>query len=282
MSDPSALWEFKPQVWASGLTFPEAPTWHRNALWVTDVAEGGVHRFDEGGVPAATYLSDRKGMGGLIPTRDGDLLASGRDLVRVSDGHVVRRRPAGTTGLNDMGTSSAGELFVGVLTFRPVRGEPPRPGAVARLSKDGDDWEWWTGPEWPNGIAATPDGGLVLAEFSHGQLWQSAPPDADAVRSPSWVPVAASPTGHVDGLAVDRSGRIWVATGPGGGIEYRGADGELIGTYPLEAAFVSSVCFGGPDLGTLFITASGYRDLGGVVLAAAAPSPGLPVTPADL
>lgn len=86
----------------------------------------------------------------------------------------------------------------------------------------------------------------------------------------------------MDGLALDRSGRTWVATGPGGGIECRGVGGELIGTYPVDAAFVSSVCFGGPELRTLFITVSGYRDLGGVVLAAAAPEPGLPLQPADI
>lgn len=274
-------WEFAPRVWATGLVFPEAPTWHDDALWVTDVAAGGVHRLT-GAEGRESYLTDRKGMGGLVPSRDGDLIASGRDLVRVRDGAVVRGRPAGSTGLNDLGTTDSGDLLVGVLTFRPARGEVPSPGAVARLSRARDDWTWWEGPAWPNGIVTTSDGGTVVAEFSEGRLWRRAPDGSFGAQSPAWVPGAASPAGHLDGIAVDRAGRIWAATGPGRCVECWSPTGELIASFPVPAAFVSSVCFGGRDLATLFVTVAGYEGHAGVVLCAPAASPGCEVTPADI
>lgn len=281
MNDPLAGWEFAPRVWASQLTFPEAPVWHQEALWVTDVSAGGVHRLPAAG-PRRTFLADRKGMGGLVVTRDGDLVASGRDLVTVSDGRVVRERPVGSTGLNDMTASQSGDLFVGVLTFRPALGEPSAPGAVARLSKESDEWWWWSGPHWPNGIAAMGDGDLVMADFATGDLWRCEGVDERAGGARDPVTIARSPTGHADGLALDREGRIWVATGPGGTVECRAPSGELLGVFPVGAAFVSSVCFGGPHWDTLFITAAGHPDLGGVVLAVPAPDPGLPTPSADL
>lgn len=262
-------WALRLEATAVGLVFPEAPTWYRGALWVSDVAAGGVHRIGSGGT-AESCLPGRRGIGGMAVTESGDLLATGRDLVRVSDGEVVRNRPAGSTGLNDVGTDSTGNLYVGVLTYRPAAGDPPSPGAVARLGAAADDWDWWVGPRWPNGIVTLSDG-VVVADFSDGRLWRHREEDG------AWEVLAISPTGHADGLARDVDGRLWLATGPGRCVESWSLTGELLGSYPVDASFVSSVCFGGAGSATLFVTVAGYQSGQGAVLAAPALSPGAPV-----
>ena len=35
------------EVFATGLVFPEGPTWHDGSLWVSDVIAGGVVRIDD-------------------------------------------------------------------------------------------------------------------------------------------------------------------------------------------------------------------------------------------
>lgn len=264
---------WNPLPYVLGLEFPEAPVWHDGTLWVSDVSAGGVHRVapDDS---RQVFLADRRGIGGLVPRCDGGLIASGRDLVDVTRGSVVRDRPEFAAGLNDLGTDSEGAVLAGVLTFRPARGEPPTPGHVARLTPTGDEWTWISGPAWPNGIAQTPDGSVYYADFATGSLCRAIPDGA---------PVATSPGGHLDGIAADSHGRIWAATGPGGTVECWDLAGPTVTVHPVPASFVSSVCFGGPHLDQLFITVAGYAGTSaGAVLSCRVPIPGHPVTPAAI
>ena len=69
--------------------------------------------------------------------------------------------------------------------------------------------------------------------------------------------------GVPDGLCIDASGDLWVAIWGGRRVEYRsGRDGSLLGTVSVEAEHVTSCCFGGEDLRTLYITTAG-EDLSG-------------------
>ncbi len=262
-----------PVVYAVGLEFPEAPVWHDGDLWVSDVSAGGVHRISAAG-GREVFLAERRGIGGLVPRSDGGLIASGRNLISVIDSEVIRDRPEFARGLNDLGTDGEGALLVGVLTFRPALGESATPGHVARLTRAGDNWTWRSGSRWPNGITQTPDGSIYYADFATGSLNRA---------GPDMGPVLVSTTGHLDGIAADCRGRIWAATGPGGTVECWDLHAATARSYPVPAAFVSSVCFGGRDLDRLFITVSGYAGSStGAVLSCRVPDPGQPVTPAEV
>jgi sugar lactone lactonase YvrE len=83
-------------------------------------------------------------------------------------------------------------------------------------------------------------------------------------------------------LAVDRDGGVWVALGEGGGIARFLADGELDEVATLPASFVSSLCFGGPDMRDVLITTADnhvHPELGGTLLRARSRIPGLPIEP---
>lgn len=117
----------------------------------------------------------------------------------------------------------------------------------------------------PNGIGLSPDGAVLYwAETYTGRVHQLAVTGPGEVAPWSPIDPAACLIGldglHLlDSLAVDGAGNVCVATlglqfggvtvvSPAGGIVRRVATGDPLTT---------NVCFGGADLGTAFITASG-------------------------
>lgn len=61
------------------------------------------------------------------------------------------------------------------------------------------------------------------------------------------------PLGWPDGAAVDAQGGYWIAALTVGFVHHFSADGRLIESIPVPAA-PTMVCFGGPDLRTLYVT----------------------------
>jgi len=62
-------------------------------------------------------------------------------------------------------------------------------------------------------------------------------------------------TGHPDGCCMDAAGHLWVAQWGGARVvAYDPRDGRVVAEVRLPAAHVSSVTFGGPTLGDLYIT----------------------------
>ena len=266
------------EVFATGFEFPEGPTWHDGSLWVSDVIAGGVMRIGTRGEVVERHLDGRRGIGGLLSTLAGRLLATGAHLVDVETGGIVVERPPQSTGFNDIGVDADGAVLVGVLTYRPLAGDAPTAGSVARLDGERMDWDWLHPITWPNGIGTLHGGKTVIADFYAGALWSTGPGG-----EPPTV-LCRSGSGHYDGLCIDDDDHIWVATGPGGTIEQRDRAGRLLDEITVPADFVTSVCFSGSDPRTLLATVSGCSaaDGGGAVLAIPTRSAGHPPAPARL
>src|SRR6185437_930110 len=62
--------------------------------------------------------------------------------------------------------------------------------------------------------------------------------------------------GNPDGLTVDAEGHVWVAIVRAGEVRRYAPDGSHVQTVSVPAPLVTSCCFGGPDLGDLYITSS--------------------------
>jgi gluconolactonase len=121
----------------------------------------------------------------------------------------------------------------------------------------------------PNGIGLSPDGDRVyVAETFTGRVWfwpVTAPGEVEEV--PGVLPhggqlLAGLPDLQaLDSLAVDGEGYVCAATLVSGGITSISPDGserELLETGDI---LTTNICFGGPDLKTAYITASGTRRL---------------------
>ncbi len=132
----------------------------------------------------------------------------------------------------------------------------------------------------PNGVGLSPDGSRIyVAETYTACVWWwnvAGPGDVS-------VPEGLLPHGgelltrlpgfqYLDSLAVDGAGNVCVATlGSGGITTVSGEDGSVVEFVEGNDLFVTNICFGGEDLRTAYVTASGA----GKLLEVSWPRPGL-------
>jgi len=144
-------------------------------------------------------------------------------------------------------------------------------GAIYYARADGSEIRLVAAPLLtPNGIGLSPsDDRLYYAETSTGRVmyWDIDSPGVVRPAGPQLSP-AAMPAhllanlGHahrVDSLAVDSEGNVCVATLGAGAVTAVAPDGHLRALVPVPGGdpMVTNICFGGPDLATAYITASG-------------------------
>ena len=225
---------------------PAADGW----ILYSDVLGGGVYRVSTSGDrEPETVLPKRRGIGGQLTHRDGGIVVTGRAVVHV-DGERQRELLAldGVAGFNDLTTDSAGRVLAGALRFKPFAGEDPVPTEVWRIVAPGIAEVAAEGIDWPNGIAVTPDDSAIyVSDTANGvvRVFESGKTTGAAFTTVS--------SGAVDGLALDEEGGLWVALGDAGLARFD-ADGDLDGFVDIPSAFVSSLCFGGPDCRDVYIT----------------------------
>ena len=131
-----------------------------------------------------------------------------------------------------------------------------------------------------NGIGLSPDNKtLYAAETITGRLW-SWEIESPGVVKPGTTPFAPGTLFHdfagfqlLDSLAVDSAGNVCVATLVTGAVSVISPNGKMLEQVfvPRHDVFVTNICFGGPDLGTAYITSSGF----GILYAMDWPRPGL-------
>ena len=128
----------------------------------------------------------------------------------------------------------------------------------------------------PNGVGLSPDETVVyMADTNLGRLWafEVAEPGVLA-DGPPFQPgrVVCNLPGYqlLDSLAVEAGGKVCVATIINGGITAFDPDGTTE-HYPFPDLLVTNICFGGPDMTTAWVTASGT----GKLYKAKWPRPGL-------
>jgi gluconolactonase len=177
-------------------------------------------------------------------------------------------------GPNDIVFDSAGGFWF--TDFGKMRARDADRGSLFYATTDGTHLvEAARGLHGPNGVGLSPGGDRVyVAESFTGRVltWD--------VTAPGTIAGGLGPTvleatkGHFDSLAVEADGTVVVAAimeglcvvqADGSGHEYVDVPGDR---------FITNVCFGGGDLKTAFITASGL----GKLLACEWPRPGLKLT----
>ncbi|MGH2980119.1 MAG: SMP-30/gluconolactonase/LRE family protein [Solirubrobacterales bacterium] len=259
---------------ASGYSLLEGPTVDgRGGVYFSDVLQGGVYRWSPDGVEQV--VPKRRGVGGIVLHGDGGVIVTGRDVLHVRDGESrVLLTLDGVTGFNDLATAADGSVYVGALRFHPFAGESPVPGEIWRIAPGREPEPVAGGVLWANGIGFSPGGETAYgSDYARGCVvaWDV---DADGSLSSPRV-FAEMPTGSADGLAMDEEGGVWVAPGAAGNVVRFGPDGSLDTKLDVPASFVSSLCFGGPDIRDLYVTTGD-----GTLLRGRSDVAGLPVRPA--
>ena len=269
---------------AFGYGLAEAPRVDAEGrLYFTDVVDGGVFRLERDRT-ITTVLAKRRGCGGLVLHQQGGVVVSGRNVVHVRDAATrVLLEVEGVLGFNDLTTDARGRVYVGSLRSSAFTAGPRVPGELWRIAADGAT-QLYDGIEFANGVGFSPDG-RTLYHSNYSEGYVLAHDIDDAGNASARRVFARMPRGNPDGLAVDESGSVWVALGPGGGIGRFAADGSLTEIVDVPANFVTSLCFGGDDRRDLYVTTADnteHPERRGTIFRSRAPIAGLVAPPATI
>lgn len=133
----------------------------------------------------------------------------------------------------------------------------PGAGAIYRYVR-GDLHQLYTGITISNAICFAPDGGhayftdtkvgVIMRQALDAQGWPKGDPEA-------FVDCRAQGL-NPDGAVVARDGTLWVAQWGAYRVAAYDTQGQFCGARHVPAAQASCPAFGGPDLGTLFVTSA--------------------------
>ncbi|MDW3220902.1 MAG: SMP-30/gluconolactonase/LRE family protein [Acidimicrobiales bacterium] len=269
------------EVVATGFRFPEGPSVAPNGdIVVVELAGGRVSRVTPdgevstfavlGGSPNGSafgpdgnlYVCNGGGRwaaetstGGSVGPADGDSLIQrvtpdGRATALIA---AVGDRPLNAP--NDICFDADGGFWFTDPAWPDHTGETP-PGTICWSDTDGRVVDAHTGLEFPNGLGVTPDGAtLIVAESRTNRLVAMAILGPGRLGEPRHF--ADLPGGFPDGLCFDAEGNVLCAGhGAGSVVVYPAAGGAAIETITFDDADITNVCFGGPDMTSLFVTES--------------------------
>ncbi|MBB5158968.1 SMP-30/gluconolactonase/LRE family protein [Saccharopolyspora phatthalungensis] len=271
---------------AQGLGFTEGPAaLDDHAVLVASINRGHVYRVDLDGSGAELAVETGGGPNGIAVGSAGEvLIAQNGATVMPSRSTLtaapsIQRWAAGTlTTVVPDGVDAPSDCVVGPdgrfwFTDPPDHSLDGTPAPGRLLSWDattGDLHVERDGLLFPNGLAFDATGERIyVAETAPGRITRFRL-TAHGCQPDGWS--VELPHGKPDGIAVDVRGWLWVAGSVGGNVMAFDARGDIqqeirFGTGSL----VTSVCFAGPGLDTLVVTAA----KGGSVIALPAPHPGL-------
>jgi len=252
----------------SGYGLIEGPVWDpERGLIFSDVPNGGafcLHADDT----VSEVFPHKKGMGGMALHADGGLVVSGRNIsYKPADGgpSVTLLNPdasRGELGFNDLTVDPDGRIYAGSVAFRPVGSDDePKPGALHMIDLDGTSSLQWPDIQLTNGIGVSPDQRTVYHSdsFTHAVWAYERAANGQLSNRTQFAYLGDGRT--PDGLAVSADGAVWIADARGANVRVFGADGSERDPLPVPLPMVTSVCFGGDDLKTLYVV-TGSRDSG--------------------
>jgi sugar lactone lactonase YvrE len=255
----------KTAVFADGIHFAECPRWHDGALWLSDMWDHTVYRFDGAGTRQVVHkFAEGEDPGGLGWLPDGRMLVvgmEGRRVYRLEGGNAVvhaELQALSPWQCNDMIVASDGTAYVSQFGFDLWGGTAPyAPSPLIRVSPGGDVDIAAHDLASPNGVALTEDGRtLVVAEPAASRLTSFAVGRdgrlTDREVFAQLKPVAGAQHAPPDGICLDAAGAVWAAEPMG----KRVVRVERGGTVTDEIRFdhhAFAVVLGGSDRRTLFV-----------------------------
>ena len=249
---------------ATGFGFTEGPLWHPDGFYYfVDIRANTLHRVTPGKPPEVVRDNTGEGNGTTFDLQGRLVMCEGshRRVTRMSaDGRletlVERYEGKRLNRPNDVVCKSDGSLWFTDPDLRVPFAERELPYAgVYRITPDGAT-TLMADCEYPNGLAFSPDERtLYVANTRWTQYIHAFELDAGGgvVRRRIFADMSSDETvGVPDGMKVDVEGRVY-CTGPGGTWVFA-PDGQRLGVIQTPEV-PANLCFGGPDLRTLFLTA---------------------------
>ncbi|WP_285186873.1 SMP-30/gluconolactonase/LRE family protein [Rhodococcus sp. MEB041] len=265
----------EPTVVLEGYTYFECPRWREGRVWVSDFYTHQVLSANEDGSDVRVEAEVPHQPSGLGWLPDGRLL-----VVSMRDQTVLRREENGdlvvhadlsahaTGNANDMHVDADGRAYVGNFGFDLMNMAPIETASLLRVEPDGSVHEDATDLHFPNGMAVTAGGDLLVDETLGNRISAFAIGD-DGVLGPrrDWAVLGPMPEstdiaegiGQVvvapDGCALAQDGTLWAADALGQRIvQIREGEG-VVDELTFDTG-VFACGFGGDDGRTLFVCAA--------------------------
>jgi gluconolactonase len=275
---------------AASVAFLEGPAAHTDgAVFFSDIVNNRILRFDPQTGSTDVWRHDSGRSNGLLFDARGRLLACegnefgphGRRRVTRTDlatreVEVLTDRFEGVqyNSPNDIAARANGQLFFTDPCYGDRSTMQMVHESVYRIDPDRSVTRVITQPEIerPNGIALAPDESTLYVVDScplpggHRRIW-AFELSSDGRPGQKRLVYDFAPGRGGDGMAVDSAGNLYIAAGitrPRGphetaevppGIYVITPAGQLMGRIPINEDVITNVTFGGPDLGTLYVTA---------------------------
>jgi len=269
----------------------EGPVWNPRCgeLWHVDIARGKVHASPPPHTRSVTFDFDGE-VSSVVPrARGGMIVAIGHEIIGL-DAHGVRAGLARVepdlvdNRFNDCRCDAKGRLWAGTMS------KTRRPGTAALycLAPGEPIQRMVAGTTLSNGISWSPSGEQMYFVDSTTQRIDvfDFEPSAGAISNRRTLAYVEPNDGLPDGIAVDSEGGIWLCLFGGGALRRYSSVGDLEEEIQLPVSSPTCPTFGGPDLGTLYVTTAKHRlsrhqllsePLAGAVLALEPGVRGLPV-----
>ncbi|HOU69532.1 MAG TPA: SMP-30/gluconolactonase/LRE family protein [Paludibacteraceae bacterium] len=259
MKDSVKIWDAE-VVYRTNALLGEGALWHDGQLYWLDIENKELHflSYKNGEVQDKKYILPVK-PGTVVPFKDGVILAMTDGIYRMTIAGAdttltkLAENPELSIGsrYNDGKCDAAGRLWVGTYA------DEKKQCALYRFSNEGEPPKMLDGVVNSNGICWSPDGTkmyyidtptLTVQEFDFDEKNGEISNGHVIIRFPQGV-------GTPDGSTIDEEGMLWIAHWGGACVSrWNPQTGEMIGKVNVLTRDITSVAFGGDDLGTLFIT----------------------------
>ena len=244
----------------SGYGLVEGPVWDQElGLIFSDVLFGGVYSLDTRN-NVRNLFEHRRGIGGMAFHVAGGIVVSGRNVSFKPFGSNTSRllldrdEANDNVGYNDLTTDSQGRIYVGSLGSSPVfeDGRGPVAGNLYVIDLDGTSRIVAEDVQLTNGLGFSPDGSTLYHSDSRRQQVMCYETKSNGDLGVKQVFVEFD-EGAPDGLAVATDGSIWVANAGAGCVNAFDPEGKHITSVAISVPMCTSVCFGGPNLESLYV-----------------------------
>lgn len=237
----------------------ENPLWddRRKLLFWTDIDAGELWKYDQKTKKAERFYQGPK-VGGFTLEDDGKLALFRIEDISLIDPdnpedleHLIHFHDENAARFNDVMALPDGSVYAGTIAAKP------RSGGLYHVGLDLSVKVLFLGTDVSNGMALPDEHSLIwtcstsrkIVRFSRDQ-------ETNQVSQPSDLFISPGEEGTPDGLCLDAEGHIWSARWDGSAVIVHGPDGCPIRKVDVPTNKVTSVCFGGDSLSTLFITTS--------------------------
>jgi sugar lactone lactonase YvrE len=239
----------------------EGPCWDSESgrLYWVDIDAGRIHATDPVTGNDRIIEAGEK-IGAAVLASSGAIIAAGEHgFVEIAEGGGISKRIADPeqgnpdTRFNDGKCDPAGRFWAGTMSLSRSAGS----AALYRLDSDGAVSKLVEGVTVSNGLAwdleksrmyyiDSPTKSVVAFDYR----------DEDgAISNPRIAFTTPPEMGSPDGMTIDSEGLLWIAFYRGGCVaRWNPETGELLQRVDIPAPQVTSCCFGGGNLRTLFVT----------------------------